>query len=66
MSREGTIKAILKKIIDIKFNLGRDDRPVIDDESIYEFLNLLGADTIADIKAELDFLYNDTSLGDEK
>jgi len=66
MSREGNIKAILKKIIDIKFNLGRDDRPVIDDESIYEFLNLLGADTIADIKAELDFLYNDTSLGDEK
>ena len=59
MSRKETIKAILKKLIDIKFNLGIDDRPVIDDESIFEFLNLLGADTIADIKAELDFLYNE-------
>ena len=61
MNREETIKAILKKLIDIKFYLGRDDRPVIDDESIFEFLNLLGADTSADIKAELDFLYNDVS-----
>ena len=66
MSRKETIKAILKKLIDIKFNLGRDDRPAIDDESIYEFLQLLDVNTIADIKAELDFLYNDTSLGDEE
>lgn len=50
--KEELIKNVLKRLVDITFN-GREDRPLIDQESVYELLNLLSLDTIGDIYADL-------------
>ena len=56
-NREENKKAILKKLIDIKFDTSEKDRLIIDDETIFAFLDLLGDEVIADIKAELELMY---------
>ncbi len=56
-NREENKKAILKKLIDIKFDTQEDDRLIIDDETIFAFLDLLGDEVIDDIKAELELMY---------
>lgn len=50
--KEELIKNVLKRLVDITFN-DREDRPLIDQESTYELLNLLSLDTIGDIYADL-------------
>lgn len=57
MDKNDTIIEILKKIIEIKFHILHDEELLIDDNSIYEFLNLLPDNLVEEINEELDNIY---------
>ena len=57
MEKNDTIIEILKKIIEIKFRTLHDEELLIDDTSIYEFLNLLPDNLVEEINEELDNIY---------
>lgn len=57
MDKNDTIIEILKKIIEIKFHTLHDEELLIDDTSIYEFLNLLPDNLVEEINEELDNIY---------